>query len=50
MSGVLEFSDDAGNVLANLEKKTTCKDSIVTVEFFIRNEDIEEKDKIFKLI
>ena len=31
LNGILEFSDDAGNVLANLEKKTTCRDSIATV-------------------
>jgi len=31
LSAVLEFSDDAGNILAYLEKKTTCRDSIVTV-------------------
>lgn len=34
MSGVLEFSDDAGNILANVEKKTTCSDSIATVSSF----------------
>ena len=30
-SGLLEFSDDAGNVLANMEKKTTCRNSLATV-------------------
>ena len=31
ISGNLEFSDDAGNVLASMEKKTTCKDSTAVV-------------------
>ena len=31
MNGVLEFSDDAGNILANVEKKSTCTDSVATV-------------------
>ena len=35
LNGILEFSDDAGNVLANLEKKTTCRDSIATVREFL---------------
>jgi len=31
LSGILEFSDDAGNVLASLEKKPTCRDSLAVV-------------------
>lgn len=31
IGAVLEFSDDAGNVLATMEKKTTCRDSIASV-------------------
>ena len=35
IGAVLEFSDDAGNVLATMEKKTTCRDSIASVRRFI---------------
>ena len=35
IGAVLEFSDDAGNVLATMEKKTTCRDSIASVRCFI---------------
>ena len=33
MSNSLEFSDDAGNILASYEKKTTCGASIAVVSF-----------------
>ena len=35
LNAILEFSDDAGNILANMEKKTTCRDSIATVSLII---------------
>ena len=35
LNAILEFSDDAGNILANMEKKTTCRDSIATVSLKI---------------